>query len=493
MKITIVTVCLNSEKTLPFTLNSVLSQNYSDIEHVFVDGGSNDKTIELIENYPLTNKKIIKANGSRIYEALNIGIKNSSGDIISILHSNDILNSYSTITSVVNKFFQSKADILLSNIVFFNNEEFSNISRNYTSNKFKQWMLKFGLMPPHTGTFIKKKIYEEVGFYNEKYDIAGDFDFFIRCFSIKKKKYHHLNKTTVRMKTGGISGKNFYSYVKSTSEIYDSLKNNNIHSNIIYLILRFPAKIKQFIFLDKNKNYKEFKLKVNNFYYNKFKFDFKILKNMDDLKLNNNIILSAMNLAFLGSYSNSEIKKNKNMVNWPDGIFVKSVNTQLNKIPGREVINSIKIKKEDNINRILVLGMLSKKSKTYLTQKYNLPIINVELPYGNISEIINEFKLKINKDDLIFITLPTPKQEQFADYLSKKFNYFKIICIGGSISIVSGEEKQVPNWLINFEFLWRLRYETRRRLIRLIKSFFYYIYGKFITRKINNLKLYVIE
>ena len=72
-------------------------------------------------------------------------------------------------------------------------------------------------------------------------------------------------------------------------------------------------------------------------------------------------------------------------------------------------------------------------------------------------------------------------------------NYFKIIGIGGSISIVSGEEEQVPNWLINFEFLWRLRYETRRRLIRLIKSFFYYIYGKFITRKINNLKLYIIE
>ena len=90
---------------------------------------------------------------------------------------------------------------------------------------------------------------------------------------------------------------------------------------------------------------------------------------MNDLKLSNNIILSAMNLAFLGSYSNSEIKKNKNMINWPDGIFVKSVNTQLNKIPGREVIDSIKIKKEDNINRILVLGMLSEKSKRYLSKK----------------------------------------------------------------------------------------------------------------------------
>ena len=132
MKVTIVTVCLNSEKTLPFTLNSVLTQNYSDIEHIFVDGGSNDKTVELIENYPLTNKKIIEAKGSKIYEALNIGIKNASGDIISILHSNDILNSYSTISAVVNKFFQSKANIILSNIVFLtvkNSQIFQEIIR----------------------------------------------------------------------------------------------------------------------------------------------------------------------------------------------------------------------------------------------------------------------------------------------------------------------------------------------------------------------------
>ena len=493
MRISIITVCLNSEKTLPYTLNSVLVQNYSDIEHIFVDGGSNDKTIEIIKNYPLKNKKLIEARDSKIYEAINIGIKNASGEIISILHSNDILNSNSIINTIIDKFLESKNEILTSNVVFFHNQSFFDITRNYTSNKFKKWMLKFGLMPPHTGTFIKKKIYDEIGLYNENYEIAGDFDFFVRCFYIKNKNYEHLNKTTIRMKTGGVSGKNFLSYVKSSFEIYESLKLNKIHSNIIYLILRFPAKIGQFIFLDKNKNLNEFKFKIDNFYYKIFNFDFKIIKNMSLLSLDCNFILSAMNLAFLGSYSNSEIKKNRHMINWPDGIFVKSISKSLKKIPGRQILNEIKIKKEDNINRILVFGTLTQKSKKFLIKKFNIPVINLTLPYGSISKIINQFDFKINKDDLVFITLPTPKQEQFADFLSKKFKYFKIICIGGSISIVSGEEKQVPNILINFEFLWRLRYETKRRLIRLIKSFFYFIYGKFFSNKIKNLKLYIIE
>ena len=87
----------------------------------------------------------------------------------------------------------------------------------------------------------------------------------------------------------------------------------------------------------------------------------------------------------------------------------------------------------------------------------------------------------------MFITLPTPKQEILAEYLKNKFKYFKIICIGGSINIFTGEERQVPDFFYNLEFLWRLRYETRRRLTRLFSTFKNFIIGKYITRVINNI------
>ena len=101
--------------------------------------------------------------------------------------------------------------------------------------------------------------------------------------------------------------------------------------------------------------------------------------------------------------------------------------------------------------------------------------------------------MKIGKNTIIFLTLPTPKQEQIAIELSKKSDYFKIICIGASISIASGQEKVVPKSLENFEFLWRLRTDPIRRSIRLFESMFYFAKGKYIQKKLKYLNIYTIE
>lgn len=91
------------------------------------------------------------------------------------------------------------------------------------------------------------------------------------------------------------------------------------------------------------------------------------------------------------------------------------------------------------------------------------------------------------------ITLPTPKQEQLSEYLVKNNKYFKIICIGGSINIVSGLEKEVPKFLYPLEFIWRLRYETFRRFSRLIKSYINYVVGKYFRKKLINLSIKILN
>jgi UDP-N-acetyl-D-mannosaminuronic acid transferase (WecB/TagA/CpsF family) len=127
-----------------------------------------------------------------------------------------------------------------------------------------------------------------------------------------------------------------------------------------------------------------------------------------------------------------------------------------------------------------------------LEKKFNKKIIHNNLPYGKIENITNK-TYSVKKNQLVFITLPTPKQEQFAEHLAKNNKNFKIICIGGSIAIASGEEKVVPKFIYYFEFLWRLRYDTLRRLNRLFITFFYYIYGKYILNKINNISITVAK
>jgi UDP-N-acetyl-D-mannosaminuronic acid transferase (WecB/TagA/CpsF family) len=159
------------------------------------------------------------------------------------------------------------------------------------------------------------------------------------------------------------------------------------------------------------------------------------------------------------------------------------------KIPGRDLL--IKIKLPDNIRKIIVCGNLTSNGKKYLEKKFKLPVVNIKLPYGSVKKILNKFNLKTNKNELVFITLPTPKQEAIAEKISKLNDNYRVICIGASIGIVSGDEKQVPNFIKNFEFLWRLRYETFRRTKRLLETFIYYLIGMFISRKIRNLEIEV--
>jgi len=115
------------------------------------------------------------------------------------------------------------------------------------------------------------------------------------------------------------------------------------------------------------------------------------------------------------------------------------------------------------------------------------------LIYDNTQNIFKKLKYKYSKKDLVLIALPTPKQEELANLILKKNSDAKVICIGASIAIQSGVEKQVPNFLSDFEFLWRLRYETRRRIKRLLITFYYFFKSILITKKIKNIDVEIVK
>ena len=143
--------------------------------------------------------------------------------------------------------------------------------------------------------------------------------------------------------------------------------------------------------------------------------------------------------------------------------------------------------------RLVICGNLENKSKKYLEKIIASKVVHIKLPYGNVDLIKRHINFKLKKKDICMITLPTPKQESIAYEIAKKNDIFKIICIGASINMISGIEKPVPKILNNFEFLWRLRYETRRRIIRLIQTFYYFTYGLIATKKIKELNVKIIK
>jgi len=249
MKVSVITVCLNSDKTIEKTINSVVSQDYENLEYIVIDGGSDDNTLNIINNYKENITSIVSEKDDGIYDGINKGIKKATGEIIFLIHANDIFVDKNVISKIVN-FFKSKPDldIVLADLAFKKNLNDKKIARYYSAKNFKPWMLRIGYSPPHLSAFFKSKVFKEVGLYETNFKIAGDFDYFVRCFLIHKLKFCYLEECLIFMSTGGTSGKNISSYLTSSKEINQSLNSNSIYSNIFLSFLRFPLKLTQFIF-----------------------------------------------------------------------------------------------------------------------------------------------------------------------------------------------------------------------------------------------------
>ncbi len=243
LKISIITVTLNCKSFIVHNINSVNNQSYDNIEHIIIDGGSSDGTRELIKNNKSRLLKIISEPDKGIYDALNKGISISTGNIIGILHSDDLFVDQEVL-NLVNQTFVSNPDVevVIGDILFFDKSTSNQKKRVIRSGKFKPWMLRFGFMPAHTATFLRRSAIKKLGNYRNNYESAGDFEFFIRIFKVNKLRYNFLNKIIIKMRLGGTSTSGMRSYLRTSSEILKALKQHNIYSNIFFVLARLPIK-----------------------------------------------------------------------------------------------------------------------------------------------------------------------------------------------------------------------------------------------------------
>lgn len=248
MKITVITVCKNSEKTIERTINSVIKQKYQDLEYIIVDGGSEDSTLSIINKFREKINYVITEPDKGIYDAINKGIFLSSGDLISILHSNDIFFNDEVLNNVSRYFNDNKNfSILLGSLSYKKNFDKKLVKRYYSSRFFKPWMLRFGVSPPHPSSFIKREIYKKFEAYDSSFIIAGDFEIFARYLLKNNLSYKIAKECFVVMQPGGVSGRGIKSFYISTFEILKALKKNKIYSNVFFVLLRFPIKIIQYL------------------------------------------------------------------------------------------------------------------------------------------------------------------------------------------------------------------------------------------------------
>ena len=204
MRVSIVTVCYNRARTIRETIESVLEQDYPDIEYIIVDGASTDGTIDIINEYKDKTFRILSEPDHGMYEAINKGIRLATGDVIGLVHSDDILWDSHVVSNVVRRFEETGADIIYGDGVFV--DPISNkVKRNWRGGRFSRLKVKLGWLPLHPTCYMKRSILMENGLYDESYQIAADTELLVRYFLNYQLKIDYFPRRVVRMRLGGLS------------------------------------------------------------------------------------------------------------------------------------------------------------------------------------------------------------------------------------------------------------------------------------------------
>jgi len=243
MKFTVITATYNNQNTIADTIDSVISQTYTNIEHIIIDGKSSDNTISVIEKKTDKVTKIISEKDSGIYDALNKGINEATGDVIVFLHADDIFGNETIIEKASKLFMKTKADGIYGDLQYVSKEDTNKIIRHWKAGTYSFCKLKTGWMPPHPTFFIKKEIYDKYGLFDTNFSIAADYDIILRFLGKYKINTAYLPEVMIKMRIGGKSNKNIKNIKLKMKEDIKALKKNRIggiHTVFLKNIIKIP-------------------------------------------------------------------------------------------------------------------------------------------------------------------------------------------------------------------------------------------------------------
>jgi len=243
LKVSIITVAFNSAKTIADTIESVLGQDYPQIEYIIIDGNSSDGTVDIIRQYEGRISKWISEKDQGMYDAMNKGLAMAAGDVIGILNSDDVYMHPHVISEMMELMQQKRAQVVFADLILVDQNDGCKVLRYYDSSHFHPDKFRFGWMPAHPTVFVKRELYQAVGPFAVDYQIAADYEMLIRMLAIKKAPYAYLPKPIVRMRSGGASTANISRNWILNKEIVRACKENGIYSNMAMLLLKIPAKL----------------------------------------------------------------------------------------------------------------------------------------------------------------------------------------------------------------------------------------------------------
>jgi len=247
MKVSIVTAVFNCANTIEDCIKSVVGQTHKNREHIIIDGGSRDGTLEVINKYRDKITKVVSEPDRGIYDAMNKGIRLATGNIVGILNSDDIYADEFVVENVLKAMSDGKVDTCYGDLVYVDREDTKKVIRNWKGGEFNKLNFKRGWMPPHPTFFVKREIYEKYGLFNLGFPIAADYEIMLRSLYRYNVSTAYVPKVLVKMRTGGKSRPDALRIAKNMLENYQAWRVNGLRVNPFTFILKPLLKVTQYI------------------------------------------------------------------------------------------------------------------------------------------------------------------------------------------------------------------------------------------------------
>lgn len=245
MKVSIITATYNSAATIVDTVRSLENQTYKDIEYIIIDGASRDNTLDVIRENCTRISILVSEPDNGIYDALNKGIKLSTGDIVGFLHSDDLLAYPDAIKDLVAKISEENADCIYADLDYVSKSNTNHIIRHWRSGSFNVNKLAHGWMPPHPTFYMKKNLYDKWGQFDLSFKICSDYDSVIRYLKKDGIKVSYLPSVVVKMRVGGASNNSMGNLIKKLKEEFVILERNQFFWPAA-MVLKRVSKVGQF-------------------------------------------------------------------------------------------------------------------------------------------------------------------------------------------------------------------------------------------------------
>jgi glycosyltransferase involved in cell wall biosynthesis len=247
MKISLITITYNSAATVEKTVQSVLEQDYPDIEYIIVDGLSTDDTLQKLAPYQKNIHRILSEKDLGLYDALNKGIGLATGEIIGFIHSDDFYAHPAVISRVIKAFENPSVQAVYGDLQYVDKEDTSHIIRHWVSGEYRDGLFLKGWMPPHPTFFVRAECYQRYGIFNLQLTSSADYELMLRLIHKHKIKLRYIPEVLVKMRAGGKSNFSLANRLKANREDRQAWKLNGLEPHWYTSLLKPLIKIKQFL------------------------------------------------------------------------------------------------------------------------------------------------------------------------------------------------------------------------------------------------------